>query len=123
MKAWRVDIFHSKRNIGGQFVQLNILVVRGARIPLGDKLLRESDVLLFGYCICNRESFENIRENYSDWMRGARGRSEKIVVVFGTKSDLEEEREVGMEEGQRLSKEYNGLFFETSAKSGRGMEF
>jgi len=38
------------------------------------------------------------------------------VVLVGNKKDLESEREVSLADGQKLAKEINAVFLETSAK-------
>ena len=44
--------------------------------------------------------------------------SNTIVILIGNKSDLEDERQVKKEEGERRAKEYNIPFYETSCKTG-----
>ena len=43
-------------------------------------------------------------------------------ILIGTKVDLEEQREVSLEQGRALAKEMNMPFFETSAKEGTNVQ-
>ena len=45
-----------------------------------------------------------------------------ILCIVGTKKDLEEKREVSKEEGIALSKQYGCKYFESSSKTGEGVE-
>lgn len=71
------------------------------------------------YDITNRDSFINVRH----WLTDVRSsdRSDIVCILIGNKSDLNN-REVSTEEGQKLADDYNMTFFETSAKTGEGVE-
>ena len=67
------------------------------------------------YDITNRSSFENSKV----WIDDCKSYMSKkvIIVLIGNKCDLEEERQVTIDEGQELADAYGLLFFETSAKN------
>ena len=71
------------------------------------------------YDITNIQSFNEI----STWVEDCRKHSPKTVlfVLLGNKSDLENERKVTYDEGEKLAKKYNMIFMETSAKSGQNI--
>ena len=48
--------------------------------------------------------------------------SKMVIVLVGNKTDLKDEREVSLEEGQRFADTNNLIFFETSAKTGENVE-
>lgn len=50
-------------------------------------------------------------------MRAERG-SDVIIMLVGNKTDLQDKRQVSMEEGERKAQELNVMFIETSAKAG-----
>ena len=67
------------------------------------------------YDITNRSSFESSKV----WIDDCKSYMSKkvIIVLIGNKCDLEEERQVTIDEGQELADAYGLLFFETSAKT------
>ena len=76
---------------------------------------RGSAAALICYDITNRDSFENLE----GWLHECKsnGNQEMTLVLVGNKIDLESEREVSMEEGQKFAEKNEMLFFETSAKT------
>ena len=71
------------------------------------------------YDITNKQSFNEI----SNWVEDCKKYSPKTVlfVLLGNKSDLESQRKVTYDEGEKLAKKYNMIFMETSAKSGQNI--
>ena len=81
---------------------------------------RNSHGIFVVYDICDRKSFDNVNK----WINQIKLRAPKTVkvILVGNKCDLEEERNVSVEEGKALATE-NGLFFaEVSAFSGQGVK-
>jgi len=75
---------------------------------------------LLVYDVTRRDSFEHL----STWLRDAREYSspELVVIVVGNKCDLEAERQVPTEEGQKFADENGLVFMETSAMSAKNVE-
>ena len=71
------------------------------------------------YDVTNIKSYENIKK----WINEIKEEiSEKVtIVLIGNKIDNEKERKISKEQGEQLAQEYNVAFFETSAKSGVGI--
>lgn len=83
---------------------------------------RRADGVLLLYDCSYERSFMSVREWVDSIEEGAQ---KKVpIMLCGNKSDLREEAEkqgrkvVNFEEGQRLAREFEGLFIETSAKEG-----
>ena len=72
------------------------------------------------YDITDRSSFNNIN-NWMDQIESFIGKEVKCIL-FGNKNDLDNKRDVQIEEGEELAKKYNCPFFETSAKEGNNIE-
>ena len=68
---------------------------------------------IIAYDITKKNTFDNS----SYWMDEVRKNNENVILILvGTKNDLEEKREVSYEEGVKLSNYYNIPFFEISSK-------
>ena len=80
---------------------------------------RGSNGILLLYDITNKESFKNI----SKWIKinETSTSMENIKVLVGNKCDLDDNRVVSEEEGKRLAKDYDMIFFEASAKTGKNI--
>ena len=78
--------------------------------------IKSCDGLLIVYAINDRKSFEKI----DDWLKEVEEKkntnSNVPLVLIGNKIDLENEREVSFQEGEKLAQIYNMEFFECSAK-------
>jgi len=78
--------------------------------------IRDSSVAVIVYDIANRNSFLNTSK-WLDDVRTERGQ-DVVVMLVGNKTDLNEKRQVPIEEGEAKAKEHNIMFIETSAKAG-----
>ena len=67
------------------------------------------------YSINSTKSFEVIQTLY-DKIVDQVGNPKLPVILVGNKKDLEHEREVSKEEGEKLAKDLKAAFLETSAK-------
>ncbi|KAK7945642.1 hypothetical protein WMY93_001370 [Mugilogobius chulae] len=78
--------------------------------------IRDSTVAVVVYDITNVNSFQQTTK-WIDDVRTERG-SDVIIMLVGNKTDLEEKRQITIEEGEQRAKELNVMFIETSAKTG-----
>lgn len=72
------------------------------------------------YDITSRISFQNTSKWIED-VRAERG-TEVIIVLVGNKTDLNDKREVTLEEGEKKANDCNVMFIETSAKAGHNVK-
>ena len=78
---------------------------------------RNSSLAIILYSIDNKDSFEHAE----NWLTDLKSQANPDVRIFlvGNKCDLEDERKVSKEEGERFKEEKHlDRFFETSAKTG-----
>ena len=75
---------------------------------------KNSICALIVYDISNKDSFKNVL----NWIEDCKVFSPKniLLVLIGNKSDLNDKRQVSIEEGKKVADESNMIFFETSAK-------
>jgi small GTP-binding protein len=87
--------------------------------PLRKKYAQGADVAIIIYDITSKESFDRIPE----WKRDLQEFTEEVsFIIVGNKKDLEKHREVPSDTAKKLAAEIEALdFFETSAKTGRGV--
>ncbi|XP_050311348.1 ras-related protein Rab-6B-like [Anthonomus grandis grandis] len=78
--------------------------------------IRDSQVAVIVYDITNLNSFE-LTSRWIEDVRKERG-DQVVIVLVGNKVDLESLREVPTEKAEKLAKELNIMFTETSAKCG-----
>ncbi|KAF7226484.1 ras-like protein family member 11B [Nothobranchius furzeri] len=81
---------------------------------ISDKQLQWADGTILVYDICDRGSFEAVRQQLQLIRRGRKPSSVPVVIV-GNKRDLQQHRRVSGEEGQLLALTERCGFFEVSA--------
>ncbi|KAI8878545.1 rab-protein 6-like protein [Backusella circina FSU 941] len=82
--------------------------------------IRDSSVCVVVYDITQRNSFVNTSK-WIDDVRAERG-TDVIIVLVGNKTDLNDKRQVSLEEGEKKARDYNIMFIETSAKAGHNVK-
>ncbi|CAI8011423.1 Ras-related protein Rab-6A [Geodia barretti] len=109
-------------------VSLQYTLIRLVRLQLWDtagqerfrslipSYIRDSTVAVVVYDITNGNSFQQVSKWIED-VRAERG-TDVIIMLVGNKTDLQDKRQVSMEEGERRANDLNVMFIETSAKAG-----
>lgn len=83
-----------------------------------------SEAILLIFDLTNRSSFNSIKNWYEDVMKNMEKHHHQMVgYIFGNKSDLTEVRKVKLVEALALAKELNLKYIETSALTGRNVEY
>ena len=88
---------------------------------LGKNFYKDSYIIIMVYDICDRKSFENIKEV---WYPDIKEFGEKfhIIALVGNKRDKYEEEEVTELEAQKFAEEIKAKFFLVSANNGQGID-
>ena len=86
---------------------------------LAENYIKKSNGILLVYDISDDQSFQDIE----DWMKSIKDLvGDKLpIILIGNKSDLDEDRKVSFEEGEKKAKEYGIPFYETSCKTGNNV--
>ena len=82
--------------------------------------IKNAEGILLMYDITDRKSFESI----TNWIEDIKEKKENNfpIILIGNKTDLEHERQVSKEEGEKVAEKYGYIFFETSNKDGINVE-
>ena len=81
-------------------------------------LYKNSALVIILYSITNRNSFQHVESWIKELNQNSNSNNIKIILV-GNKCDLEDQRKISYEEGNRLKMKHNlDYFIETSAKTG-----
>ena len=98
-------------------VKLNIYNLAGQKQFRGirSSYCRGAHGFFVFYDITNSESFKNL----DDWLKEIENNGQKnaLKYLIGTKCDLEDERQITFEEGQKYAEKNGMKFFETSSKN------
>ncbi|XP_037320381.1 ras-related protein Rab-37-like [Pungitius pungitius] len=81
---------------------------------------RDAHALLLLYDITSKTSFDNIRAWLTEIHEYAQ--SDVVIMLLGNKTDMNSDRAIRRDEGERLAREYSVPFMETSAKTGVNVE-
>jgi Ras-related protein Rab-1A len=108
--------------IDGKVIKLQIWDTAGQERfrTITTSYYRGSHIILMCFDITDRSSFINLNM----WLKEVRkcASSNVNIVVCGTKSDLNLNREVSYEEGKRYAETYGFNYFETSAKENNNVD-
>lgn len=81
---------------------------------------RDANALLLLYDVTNKSSFDNIRAWLSEINEYAQ--EDVVIMLLGNKADMAGERLIKTEDGEKLAKDHNVAFMETSAKTGLNVD-
>ena len=117
------EFFSFYIRINNKYIQLQIWDTCGMELyrSLISSFYKDSALALLVYSVSDQQSFEDV----SKWLTDVKTQSQPDIktILIGNKTDLESERAVSTEEGQKFQNENQlDLFVETSAKSGNNVE-
>ena len=83
-------------------------------------LIRKADGVILVYDITSEESFRKI----DFWIQElhSKNRDSKVLMLVGNKTDLDNEREVSFQQGEKKANEIGCPFMETSAKTNHNIK-
>lgn len=110
-----IDFFSKVLTEGNTTIRLQIWDTAGQEKfhSLIPSYIRNSTVAILVYDITMRSSFENLQK----WHQTVITTSNPFCIVVGNKCDLEEERQISIDEGQKFAHQIKADFIETSART------
>lgn len=115
----KADSYRKKVVLDGEEVQIDILDTAGQEdyAAIRDNYFRSGEGFLLVFSITEQESFSATVEFREQILR-VKAEEDKIpILVVGNKSDLEERRQVSVEEARGKAEEWGVQYVETSAKT------
>jgi GTPase KRas len=111
--AW---VFQPHVVVDDRWCTLDILYREGLEYSsVRDDLVRKSQGFVLTYAITSRTSFDSVY-HFREQILRVKDEDRVPMVVVGSKCDLEAERQVAREEGQKMAESFGCPFFETSSK-------
>ncbi|XP_026886387.1 GTP-binding protein Rit1 [Electrophorus electricus] len=110
------DAYKTQIRIDDKPANLDILDTAGQAefTAMRDQYMRAGEGFIISYSITDRRSFQEAR-HFKQLIQRVRRTADTPVVLVGNKSDLVHLRQVSVEEGKELAREFQCPFFETSA--------
>ncbi|KZT06042.1 ras protein [Laetiporus sulphureus 93-53] len=111
------DSYRKQCVIDDEVALLDVLDTAGQEEygPMREQYMRSGEGFLLVYSITSRASFEEL-SNFHQLILRVKDQDSFPVIVVANKSDLEYERQVGMNEGRALARHFGCEYIETSAK-------
>jgi len=112
------DSYRKQVEIDNQQCMLEILDTAGTEqfTAMRDLYMKNGQGFILVYSITSQSTFNDLQDLREQILR-VKDRDDVPMCLVGNKCDLEDERVVGKDQGNQLSKEFNSCtFMETSAK-------
>merc|ERR1711998_695392 len=118
----QASFLNKRLSVAGEQVNIAIWDTAGQERfhALGPIYYRDADGALLVFDVTDGESFEKVKM----WVKELRKMVGKdiAIAIAGNKCDLERNRRVSTEEGQRYAESVTACYFNTSAKLNRGID-
>ncbi|XP_050313831.1 ras-related protein Rap1 isoform X1 [Anthonomus grandis grandis] len=112
------DSYRKQVEVDGQQCMLEILDTAGTEqfTAMRDLYMKNGQGFVLVYSITAQSTFNDLQDLREQILR-VKDTDDVPMVLVGNKCDLEDERVVGKEQGNALSRQFNCAFMETSAKA------
>lgn len=109
--------------VDGQMFRLELIDAAGQDefSELPQNICMNVDGWILVYSISSMKSFEVVRNLYEQLEDKLGGMKKFPVVLVGNKTDLDENRVVERENGAEMSRQWNAVFMESSAKQNKNV--
>ena len=120
-----LDYFAKEEIIDDKSIQIKIWDTAGQERfkSLTQNYFRNAEGVILTFDVTSTESFGNLKYWISSFKENMEKKNIFIpVIIIGNKIDLVDSREINKEDAEKFSKEKNYKYFETSAKTGEGVD-
>ena len=111
--------------IGEKTIKTNLLIYDTAGHEKYESIvfnfIKKCDGILLVYAVNSEESFNDISK-WINKIRELQHNKDFPIILIGNKIDLENERVINKEQGDKVAKDYKFDFYETSAKTGKNVK-
>ena len=117
------DYYTKQEEINNKTVQVKLWDTAGQERfkTLTPSFLRNAEGVIIVFDVTSQDSFDNVK----GWINSIKSNlGEKIIpiIIVGNKIDMENMREISKEDGKKIASENGFKYFETSAKTGIGVD-
>ena len=117
------DYYTKQEEINNKTVQVKLWDTAGQERfkTLTPSFLRNAEGVIIVFDVTSQDSFDNVK----GWINSIKSNlGEKIIpiIIVGNKIDMENMREISKEDGKKIASENDFKYFETSAKTGIGVD-
>ena len=118
-----IDFYTKQEEINNKTVQVKIWDTVGQERfrALTPSFLRNAEGVVIVFDVTSQESFDNVK-GWINSIKSNIGENVIPIIIVGNKIDMENMREISKEDGNKTASENGFKYFETSAKTGKGVD-
>ena len=120
-----LDYYSKNEEINNQAIQIKLWDTAGQERfkALTQNYFRNAEGVLLAFDVTNEESFNNLKEWISSIKVNMEAKNIFLpLIIVGNKIDMENERDITKEDAENFASENKYKYFETSAKTGEGVD-
>ena len=117
------DYYTKQEEINNKTVQVKIWDTVGQERfrALTPSFLRNAEGVIIVFDVTSQDSFDNVK-GWINSIKSNIGENVIPIIIVGNKIDMENMREISKEDGKKIASENDFKYFETSAKTGIGVD-
>ena len=120
-----LDYYSKEEIINNKTINIKIWDTAGQERfkALTQSYFRNAEGVMLAYDVTKSESYDNLKDWIASIKKNLEGKNIFLpLIIVGNKIDMEESREVDKETAEKFATENNYKYFETSAKTGEGVD-
>ena len=120
-----LDYYSKEEIINNKTINIKIWDTAGQERfkALTQSYFRNAEGVILAFDVTNTSSYDNLKDWIGSIKKNLEGKNIFLpLIIVGNKIDMEESREVEKENAEQFATENNYKYFETSAKTGEGVD-